>query len=222
MDRTKQRPQTVAEEIINALTHGAGALFSVAGLVVLVVFSALQGDPWKVVSFSIYGTSLVLLYTSSTLHHSLTHPAAKNLFLIFDHSAIYLLIAGTYTPYLLVVIRGVSGWIVFGIVWGIAVVGIVFKAFFTGRHEAVSLALYLVMGWMIVFVIRQLTDALPEASVRFLVIGCVVYSAGIVFYVLDKIRFMHPVWHFFVLGGSICHFVSMLTGVLYYTPELSG
>lgn len=216
MNKLDQRQQTIGEEIFNSVLHGIGVLLSIAGLVILIVLSALQKDAWKVVSFSIYGTSLILLYLSSTLHHSLTHKGAKALFLIFDHSSIYLLIAGTYTPFMLVMLRDSLGWVLFGGVWGIAVFGIVFKAFFTGRYEAVSLVLYLVMGWLITLVFGELAATISRSGLVFLIVGGAVYSLGIIFYVLDRFKFMHTIWHFFVIGGSVCHYFSMLTGVLPY------
>jgi hemolysin III len=218
MDSNKnvQRDQSTGEEIFNSIVHGVGSLLSVAGLVILVIYSALMRDPWKIVSFSIFGSTLILLYLSSTIYHALTHKIAKAVFLIFDHSAIYLLIAGTYTPFLLVNLRGPMGWTLFGIEWGIAILGIVYKAFNTGKNETLSLIMYLVMGWLIVFVLKPLTVSLGTTGLVFLVTGGVVYSVGILFYVWDRVPFLHAIWHFFVLGGSICHFFSMVFGVLPY------
>lgn len=204
------------EEIANAVTHGVGAGLFAAGAAVLVTLAALRGDARHVVACGIYAITLVLFYSVSTLYHALRGPRVKRAFRILDHAAIYLLIAGSYTPFLLVSLRGVWGWSLFGLVWGLAVVGIVFKSRWTGRLPILSTALYVVMGWCIVVAWKPLIAALPPGGIAWLVAGGLVYSSGIVFYALGrKFRWAHPVWHVFVLVASACHFVAVL---LYVVP----
>lgn len=206
---------TRREEIANAVTHGIGAVLSVAALVLLIVFASLDGSAWHVVSFTIYGVTMLLLYVASTLVHSFPEGKTKDLFEIFDHSAIYLFIAGTYTPLLLGVIRSPLGWTLFGIVWGIAVGGIVFKAFFTKRFLFASTLFYVAMGWLIVFAWKPLTAHFAYEGIVLLVVGGLLYTVGTIFYVWRRFKYHHAVWHVFVLGGSIVHFFAIL---LYATP----
>ncbi len=201
-------------EIANSVTHGIGTLLAIAGLVLLVVFSAIYGNAWHIVSFSIYGTTLVLLYLSSTLYHSAQEPRRKYIFRIIDHSAIYLLIAGTYTPFMLVTLQGTRGWVMFGIVWFLALAGILYKIFFINRHVVISTLFYLAMGWMIVFSIGDLFRSLPQNGIILLGAGGLAYTLGMLFYAGREKLLMHAVWHLFVLGGSICHFFSILFYVL--------
>jgi hemolysin III len=209
-------PASRTEEIANAVTHGVGAGLFAAGAAVLVTLAALRGDARHVVACSIYAITLVLFYSVSTLYHALRGPRVKRVFRILDHAAIYLLIAGSYTPFLLVSLRGVWGWSLFGLVWGLAVLGIVFKSRWTGRLPILSTALYVVMGWCIVVAWKPLIAALPPGGIAWLVAGGLVYSSGVVFYALDrKFRWAHPVWHVFVLVASACHFVAVL---LYVVP----
>jgi hemolysin III len=204
------------EEIANAVTHGVGAGLFAAGAAVLVTLAALRGDARHVVACSVYAITLVLFYSVSTLYHALRGPRVKRVFRILDHAAIYLLIAGSYTPFLLVSLRGVWGWSLFGLVWGLAVLGIVFKSRWTGRLPILSTALYVVMGWCIVVAWKPLIAALPPDGIAWLVAGGLVYSSGVVFYALDrKFRWAHPIWHVFVLVASACHFVAVL---LYVVP----
>jgi len=198
------------EELANAITHGIGSLLSLAALVLLVVFASLHGTVWHIVSFAIYGITMVLLYLSSTLVHGLPEGKAKQLFEIFDHSAIYLFIAGTYTPILFNVIRGPLGWTLFGVVWGIAVAGIVFKAFFVKRFLYTSTLFYILMGWVIVIAWGPLTENMPARGVALLVIGGVLYTLGTIFYVWRSFPYHHAVWHMFVLAGSVAHFFAVL------------
>jgi hemolysin III len=197
------------EEIANAITHGVGALLSVAGLVVLIVFAALQGSAWHVTSFSIFGSSLVVLYCMSTLYHAL--PKAKSLFRKFDHMAIFLLIAGTYTPFCLTILRGWLGWTVFGVVWFCAITGIVLKIFYTGRGELISTLLYIAMGWIVVLFIKPVYAYMSPAGFVFLLAGGAFYTVGAFFFIKDKISYYHSIWHLFVLAGSIFHFFAVLT-----------
>lgn len=205
---------TLGEEIANAVTHGIGVLMAIAGLVLLIVFSSIYGNSWYVVSLTIYGSALVILYTMSTIYHSLPRGKAKDIFEILDHSSIYLLIAGTYTPFELITLRGTIGWIFFGITWGMAIVGILFKIFFVKKFVILSTLIYIAMGWMIVFAIKPLFYALPLNGMIFLATGGVLYTAGTVFYIKRKMKYHHAVWHLFVLGGSAMHFFAILFYVL--------
>ncbi|MCC3377353.1 hemolysin III family protein [Cohnella sp. REN36] len=205
---------TRREEVANAVTHGIGAVLSVAALVLLVVYASLKGTAWHVTSFAIYGTTMLLLYTASTLVHAVREGKLKDLFETFDHSCIYLFIAGTYTPILLTVLRGPLGWTLFGLVWSIAVGGVVFKAFFTKRFLYLSTLFYLLMGWLIVFAWGPLTQALMPGGIRLLVAGGILYTIGSVFYMWRAFPYHHAVWHLFVLAGSVAHFFAILLFVL--------
>jgi hemolysin III len=202
--------QTKREEIANAITHGLGALLAIAALVILTVFSAIKGNAWHIVSFSIFGTTLVTLYLASTLYHSFTNEKVKVLFRKFDHMSIYLLIAGTYTPFCLTVLNNWIGWTLFGIVWGSAILGIVLKAFFTGKKELLSTILYVLMGWVAVFAIKPLFDSVSLTTFILLMTGGVFYTAGTYFFTKDRIKYFHSIWHLFVLAGSTFHFFAVL------------
>jgi hemolysin III len=199
------------EELWNALTHGLGAALAVAALVLLTVFSCIYGNVWHIVSFSIFGATLVLLYFCSTLYHSFTNPKVKFLFRKFDHMSIFLLIAGTYTPFCLAVLQGWIGWTIFGIVWGCALLGVVMKALFTGKRELLSTILYIVMGWVIILAIKPLYLSVPGITFLYLILGGISYTAGTYFFMNPKIRYHHSIWHLFVLGGSTFHFFSVLS-----------
>jgi hemolysin III len=186
----------------------------VAGLTLLVALAAIYGDVWRVVSFSIYGSSLVLLYLASTLYHSIQYPKVKRILRIFDHSAIYLLIAGTYTPFTLVSMRGPWGWTLFCVVWGLALLGIAFKTVFIGRYEKLATAAYVLMGWLVVIAFKEMLLTIPPGGVIWLVVGGVIYTLGVLFYAWEKLPYNHAIWHLFVLGGSICHFFAILFHVL--------
>ena len=209
------RSFTIGEEIFHSITHGIGSGLSIAGLTLLLVLAILFGDVYQIVSFSIFGASLVILYLSSTLYHGFQQPRVKHIFKIFDHASIYLLIAGTYTPFLLIGLGGSTGWALLFIVWGIALFGIVFKVFFIERFQVLSVVTYLLMGWLCVFVFREMVASIPLGGIILLAIGGLFYTVGVIFYALQKIPYMHAVWHFFVLGGSICHFFAVL---LYLAP----
>ncbi len=204
------------EEIANAITHGIGALLSLAGLVLLIVFSSMKGTAWHVVSFTIYGVSMLLLYSCSTLVHSFKEGKIKDLFEFFDHSSIYIYIAGTYTPFMLIAIRGSLGWSLFGVVWGIALLGVVFKAFFVKRFLFMSTIFYLIMGWLIVIAWGPLVAAVPNPGIVLLVTGGLLYTLGTVFYVWRAFPYHHAIWHLFVLAGSVTHFFAIL---LYLLPN---
>ena len=202
-------------ERLNSYTHLLGAVASCAGLALLVVLATPQADAWKLVSFSIYGGTLVLLYLSSTLYHSV-RGRAKPFLARLDHSAIYLLIAGTYTPFTLVTLRGSWGWTLFGLVWGLAVLGIVVDALHRrGTRRIVPVFIHVIMGWLVVIALKPLLLVLPRAGVLWLVAGGLFYTVGIIFYALDKrLRHAHGIWHLFVLAGSICHYLAVLLYVL--------
>jgi hemolysin III len=197
-------------ERFNSITHLVGAVLSVAGLAALVTMGALAGDGYKVVSFSVYGAMLFVLYAISTLYHSVHAPRVKAILQKCDHAAIYLLIAGSYTPFALVTLRGPWGWSLFGVSWGLAVLGIVQELTLGRRTRSVSMVLYVLMGWLALVAIRPLVHALPPAGTAWLVAGGIIYSAGIYFFINDeRIRHGHGIWHLFVLAGSLCQFVSV-------------
>ena len=210
VDKNVYRPQTAGEEIANAITHGIGFLLAIACLVIVVVFSSLNGTAWHVVTCSIYGSTLVLLFLASTLYHCLSATRARQVFRVIDHSSIYLLIAGTYTPFTLVLLKGQLGWTLFALVWGMAIIGIVLKAKFTGRFRKLSSMTYVVMGWLVVFAIKPLFSALPAGGIAWLTVGGGLYTLGVIFYSMTRVKYMHAVWHTFVLGGSLCHFFCIL------------
>ncbi|MBP2032514.1 hemolysin III [Clostridium algifaecis] len=207
---------TRKEEIANVITHGIGALLSIAALVLLIVFAEEKGDKWYVISYTIYGISLFMLYLESTLYHSITNMRVKKLFRIFDHSSIYLLIAGTYTPFTLTVLRPTIGWLIFGIIWGLALVGIIMKVFWIGKFNVLSTMIYIGMGWIIVFAMKTLVQLLPTSGIVLLFAGGIIYTLGAVLYLFDKIPYNHAIWHLFVIGGSACHFLCIL---LYLFPR---
>ncbi|MFD0674046.1 hemolysin III family protein [Cohnella sp. GCM10027633] len=205
---------TRREEAVNAITHGLGTALSIAGLTLLIVFASLKGTAWHVVSFTVYGITMLLLYTASTLVHAFPEGKAKDVFETLDHSCIYLFIAGTYTPLLLVTLRSPLGWTLFGIVWGLAVAGVVFKAFFTKKFLVLSTLFYVFMGWIILFAWHPLQALLQPGGIRLLVIGGVLYTVGSVFYIWRGFPHHHAVWHLFVLAGSVVHFFAILLYVL--------
>jgi len=196
-------------ERFNSISHLVGTAAALVGTVCLVVVAAQQGDPWKVVSFSIYGASLILLYVFSTLYHSLQH-TGKALFQKFDHLAIYLLIAGTYTPFALVTLRGPWGWLIFGLVWGLAVLGIAVEILTPKGRRMIPVVIYLVMGWIIVIALKPLLHSLPTAGTLWLIAGGLFYTSGLYFYIRDeKVTHFHGIWHLFVLAGSLCHYITI-------------
>lgn len=202
------------EELAHALSHGLGALLALGGLIGLVVAAARHGDAWHLGSAWVYGVTLVLLYAASTLYHALPHPRAKRLFRLFDHAAIYLLIAGTYTPFTLGPLRGPWGWALFGIVWAGAAAGIVFKCVALGRAPRLSVALYVLMGWCVVFALGPLARALAPGGLALVFGGGLCYTVGVVFYAWPRLRFGHFVWHLFVLAGSVLHYLAVLLFVI--------
>jgi hemolysin III len=198
------------EEISNSITHGVGVILSIAALVILIVFASLYGNVWHVVSFTLFGATMLLLYTSSTLLHALKPGKAKDFFEIMDHSSIYFFIAGSYTPFLLVAVQSATGWTLFGIVWGLAIAGTIFKAFFVKKFLFTSTLLYVVMGWLIVFVWNDLVAAIHSTSLILLIIGGLLYTVGAIFYIWKLFKHHHAVWHVFVLSATVCHFFAVL------------
>ena len=206
------KSQTLGEEIANSITHGIGAGLSIAALVILVVLASKRGDAWRIVSFSIYGATLILLYLFSTLYHSFVDPKIKNIFRILDHSAIYLLIAGTYTPVTLTLMRGAWGWTLFGLAWTMAIGGIIITALLLDKLKALLVLSYVVMGLLVVIAIEPMIQMVPRGMIIWLFIGGACYILGIIFYLWKRLPYHHPIWHLFVLGGSISHFL----GILFY------
>lgn len=205
---------TPAEDLANSITHGIGAALAVAGLGVLVTLAARHGDGWRVVSLSVYGTSLVLLYLASTLYHAIRAPRLKHLFKGLDHAAIFLLIAGSYTPFTLVTLRGPWGWTIFGLIWAFAVAGIIFESLFLGRFKRLVVVFYLGMGWLAVIAVGPLIEALALGGLAWIAAGGFFYTSGVIFYMWKRLPYNHAIWHLFVLGGSICHFIAITLYVL--------
>lgn len=201
---------TLREEIANAVTHGLGVILSVVALTLMVVYAFLGGDPWRIVSVSIFGATLIILYVASTLYHAIPHPPLKRVMRVLDHSAVYLLIAGTYTPFLLVNMRGPWGWSLFGVLWGVAAAGCVYKVFFTGRWEIISTILYIIMGWTALVAIKPAIVMIPAQALILMVIGGVLYTLGTIFYAWGRLPYNHAVWHLFVLAASAIHVAAVL------------
>lgn len=209
-----QSRYSLYEEIANTITHGIGILLSIAALVVLVAFSALNSDVWQITSTSIYGATLILLYAASSLYHGIPYSKAKQVLQRIDHAAIFLLIAGTYTPFLLVNLRGPWGWTLFGMVWGIAVFGMVLETLPAKRYKRLSLSLYLGLGWLILIATKPMLNSVETGGLILLLAGGLCYSLGVIFYIWKKLSFNHAIWHIFVLAGSILHFFSILFYVI--------
>jgi hemolysin III len=205
---------TVGEEIANSITHGIGTVLSVIGLVILLVLAAAYNDVWRTVSFSIYGGCLVILYLASTLYHSIQHPRAKRILRIFDHAAVYLLIAGSYTPFALVTMRSPLGWAILAVVWAVALLGILFKVWFIGRFEVLSTIGYVLMSWVCMIAFKQLVAGLGMDGMTWLVVGGAAYMVGVIFYAWQKLPYNHAIWHLFVICGSACHFCAVFFHVL--------
>ena len=203
--------------LANAITHGIGAALAIAGAVYLIVAST-RGTAWQIVSCSVFAATLVLVYISSTLYHSLVRTRARHVFHILDHSSIYLLIAGTYTPFCLVTLRGPLGWTIFGVEWALAIAGVVFKSFAVDRFEVASALVYLAQGWFIVVAVVPLVHSLGWHGLAWLGAGGLAYTLGIVFFALDRLRYFHALWHLFVLAGSVAHYFAILFYVLPARP----
>ena len=205
---------TLGEEIAHSVSHGFGAALSIAGLTLLVVLAVQNGSPLQVISFSVYGGTLVIQYLASTLYHSFQHPPLKRIFQVIDHASIYLLIAGTYTPFLLVGVQGKLAWTFLALIWGIAILGISFKALFFDRFQRLSVLAYILMGWLGIVLIQELLVTIPIGGLIWMAVGGVIYTIGVIFYALNKIRYMHAVWHFFVLAGALCHWLFIYLDVV--------
>jgi hemolysin III len=202
--------QIVQKEKINVITHGIGIILSILGTILLIFRSVEIGTVWHIISFSIFGISMIFLYSSSTIYHSIRKPRLKHKLNKLDHSSIYLLIAGTYTPFLFVTLKGTLGWIIFGVIWSMAIAGIIYKVFFySTKYRKLSAILYLAMGWIIIFCTKSLIEKFPLNGWLWLIAGGVFYSSGILFYVRKKNLYAHNIWHLFVLGGTICHFFAI-------------
>lgn len=202
------------EELASALTHGVGAAAALAGGAVLIVLAALHGDGWQLSAAIVFGISLLLLYVASTLYHAIAHPTAKGRLKVFDHCAIYLLIAGTYTPFTLIGLRGTLGWTLFAAIWVLAFAGVAFKLFFTGRFKLLSTAIYIAMGWLVVLAIKPVMGALDAWTFGWLLAGGLAYTTGTVFYHRPSLPYSHAIWHLFVIAGSVCHYIAVLAQVL--------
>ncbi len=215
---------SVSEELANTLSHGLGAVLAVAGLVALCILASLRGDAWHVVACSIYGATLVILYTSSALYHAVRDAKAKRVLRVLDHSAIYLLIAGTSTPFTLVSLRGPWGWSLFGVIWGLALLGVACEASLLIHHPVAGVALYLVMGWVMVVATKPLLSKVAPGGLVLLLAGGLAYTGGVVFYSWRGLRFGHAIWHLFVLAGSALHYVAVLLYVIPHAlaPAVAG
>ncbi|MCG6153351.1 PAQR family membrane homeostasis protein TrhA [Leptospira bandrabouensis] len=207
---------SIGHEIANAVTHGIGGGLSIAGLSILLTVAVLYGDVWHIVSSAIYGATLILLYLASTLYHGIYHSATKRIFKVIDHASIYLLIAGTYTPFTLVSLREHSewGWTLFLVVWILAFVGVLLLLLFPGKYSGARVVVYIFMGWLAIFVIKDIRQAIGVGGISWLVAGGLSYTVGVIFYLWDRLPFNHAIWHLFVLSGSICHFFAILFYVL--------
>jgi hemolysin III len=209
------RRYTIGEEIANAVTHGIGAFLSIVALTWLLLLTRENGDLWQIAGFSIYGSALITLYIMSSIYHAVTGEKLKRLFRLLDHAAIFLLIAGTYTPLLLIAMRGPWGWTLFALIWTMAVAGLIYELLYLGRYKWISLSIYIAMGWLAIIAIKPMMTMLPDGLLHWIVYGGLLYTGGIVFYVWKRLPYNHAVWHLFVLGGSAMHFTGIL---LHLTP----
>lgn len=209
------RARRTLEEMANAVTHGIGLLLSIAGFAVLLVLAILRGTAWHIVACSVYGATLVCLYTASTLYHAVISPRLKRALKIFDHSAIYMLIAGTYTPFLLLDLRGPWGWSLFGVIWGLTFAGILFKLWYVDHFHHLSTGIYVLMGWLVIVAAKPVLAHVPSTTLLWLFVGGLFYSVGVIFYVWKRLPYNHAVWHLFVLAGSSCHYFAVLRSVLH-------
>ncbi len=209
-----KRRYTLGEEIFNSVSHGVGTLLATGGTVVLIIAAALNGDVWSVVSSAIYGASLIILYTMSTLYHSISNEKAKKFFRIMDHNTIFFLIAGTYTPITLSILRGALGWILFGVVWAAAAVGIVLNSIDLEKFSKPSVICYIAMGWVVIFAIKPLISQTSDFFMIFLLLGGVFYTLGVIFYAIKKIKYFHSVWHLFTVAGSAFHYFAILFEII--------
>lgn len=206
--------ESVIEELANGITHGIGLALSIVGLIVLVVLAVLRGDAWQIAGCTTFGITLVLLYAASTMYHSFRAPRLKRVFKILDHTAIYLLIAGTYTPFTLVNLRGFWGWTLFGLVWGLSVFGTLWRLFHVERFEIVSILVYVAMGWLVLIAIKPVMSAVPLSGMVWLFAGGLFYTTGLLFFAWKRVPYNHAIWHVFVMAGSLCHYFAVMFYVL--------
>jgi hemolysin III len=211
--------RSLIEELANSITHGIGLALSVVGMIALVVLSVMRGDAWHIAGCTTFGVTLVLLYAASTLYHTFHTPRLKRILKILDHAAIYLLIAGTYTPFTLVNLRGFWGWTLFSLVWGLSVFGILWKLVHVERFQIVSTLVYLAMGWVVLIAIKPVMSSVPSWGIVWLVAGGLFYTVGVVFFALNRLRYNHAIWHVFVMAGSICHYIAVMFYVLPRTSQ---
>ena len=211
---SKAPKYTLGEEIFNSISHGVGVGLSIAALVLLIVFGSIKGGGYPLAAGLVYGISLIILYSMSMVYHIVQSEKGKAVMRIFDHCSIFVLIAGTYTPYLLITLDKVLGWVMFGIIWGMAVMGIIMNSINLEKFKKFSLACYIVMGWAIIFTIKPIINNIPPMGVLLLLLGGIIYTVGIIFYIMKRYKYMHSVWHLFVLGGSVCHYLSILLYVV--------
>jgi len=204
---------TAREELANALTHGIGAVAALVAGAVLIILAAIHGDGWQLAGAIVFGAALLFLYTASTLYHAISNPRTKRRLQVLDHCAIYLLIAGTYTPFTLIGLRGPWGWSLFSAIWCLALAGVIFKLFYTGRFDRISTLIYIGMGWLVIIAIRPLLHVMDAWTLGWLFAGGLFYTLGTVFYLRESLRYSHSIWHLFVLGGSVCHYIAVLAQV---------
>jgi len=215
----ESQDESLIEELANGITHGIGLILSVVGLVALVVLSVTRGNAWHIAGCTTFGVTLVLLYAASTMYHSFHTPRLKRILKILDHTAIYLLIAGTYTPFTLVNLRGFWGWTLFSLVWGLSVFGIGWKLFHVEKFQIVSTLVYVAMGWLVLIAIKPLLLSIPTSGILWLVAGGLFYTVGVLFFASRRVPYNHAIWHVFVMGGSICHYVAV---IFYVLPQSSS
>lgn len=205
---------SLGEEIFSSVTHGLGTLLALGGTSVMIVFAAIYGDAWTVVGSAVFGASLIILYCMSTLYHAISAPKAKSFFRIMDHNTIFFLIAGTYTPITISILRGLIGWVLFGIVWVAAIIGIVLNSIDLEKFRKPSVVCYIAMGWVIIIAIHPLLNVMSPLSLWLLVGGGVFYTVGVIFYAIKKVKYFHSIWHIFTLLGSVCHYFSILVAII--------
>jgi len=205
---------TLGEEIVNAITHGLGALLGVAGTVYMIVISEIKGDSWWVVTSAIYGFTLILLFTMSTIYHALKPNRAKKVFRVFDHASIYLLIAGTYTPITLGVMRNALGWVLFSVVWGISILGIVLNSISIEKFKKISMVFYIITGWAVIMAVQPMLSLMTVKGLLLMLFGGIAYTGGIAFFAMKKVRYMHSIWHIFVLLGAVLQYFAILLEIM--------
>jgi hemolysin III len=207
---TLHRPPSAGEEIANSLSHGIGLVLAIIATPILIVAASRSGTMWNIVGVAVFATSMIVLYFASTLYHALRNERAKRFFRMLDHGAIFFLIAGTYTPFTLGILRGPWGWTLFGLVWGLAIVGLTMKAIFGTRYSWLSVVLYLTMGWLVVIAAPEVVHRVPLSGLAWIIAGGIAYTGGVGFYAAHRVRYAHFAWHLFVIAGTVCHFFAVL------------